>query len=362
MIWDMLEDKFYTIIFFGIGIFFFFGGFMSLRRKRVVENIPTSTVRGMAMGLVELIGKAKTISKSNAPFKGPLSGADCAYYRFTVERLVRYGRRSHWEAIAKGDSSFCHFWLIDDTGRVAVVPKGADMRIALGYEFTRWGMKALPPNLQAFMDNYHLKGHAGYTLAFKEWHIQEGSQVYVLGVAKKSGDFLNEHKKKLANRLSELKKDPKKMAEVDLNKDGQISPEEWDRAVGRIEQELLEETLVKITAARTACIQAKSVGESSKAEGELGKVLKTLFAVAENYPDLKANQNFMQLQKRVSYLESQIADRREFYNDSVNNYNIRIHQIPDMFVAGMIKMKERELFKVTEEDKRDVDINFNFPK
>lgn len=122
------------------------------------------------------------------------------------------------------------------------------------------------------------------------------------------------------------------------------------------------ETLEKITAARTSCIQAKSVGESSKAEGELSKVLKTLFAVAENYPDLKANQNFVQLQQRVSYLENQIADRREFYNDSANNYNIRIHQIPDMFVAQMLQMKTRELFKILEEERKDVDIEFNIPK
>ena len=122
------------------------------------------------------------------------------------------------------------------------------------------------------------------------------------------------------------------------------------------------ETLEKITAARTACIQAKTIPESSQAEGDLAKSLKTLFAVAENYPDLKANQNFTQLQQRVSYLESQIADRRELYNDSVNNYNIRINQIPDMFVAGMLNMQSKELFKVVEEDKSDVDIKFDIPK
>lgn len=122
------------------------------------------------------------------------------------------------------------------------------------------------------------------------------------------------------------------------------------------------ETLEKITASRTACVQAKNVGDASKAEGELSKALKTLFAVAENYPDLKANQNFMQLQQRVSHLESQIADRREFYNDSANNYNIRINQLPDMFVAQMLQMKPKEMFKITEEDRKDVDINFNYPK
>jgi LemA protein len=122
------------------------------------------------------------------------------------------------------------------------------------------------------------------------------------------------------------------------------------------------ETLEKITAARTACLSAKTVGEASQAEGELAKGLKTLFAVAENYPDLKANQNFLQLQNRISYLEGQIADRREFYNDSVNNYNIRINQIPDMFVANMLGMKAKELFKALEEERKDVDIKFDFPK
>ncbi|MFA5008623.1 MAG: LemA family protein [Candidatus Omnitrophota bacterium] len=122
------------------------------------------------------------------------------------------------------------------------------------------------------------------------------------------------------------------------------------------------ETLEKITALRAACLGAKSVGEASQAEGELAKGLKTLFAVAENYPDLKANQNFLQLQGRISYLEGQIADRREFYNDSVNTYNIRINQIPDMFVANMLNMKAKELFKAMEEEKKDVEIKFDFPK
>ena len=119
------------------------------------------------------------------------------------------------------------------------------------------------------------------------------------------------------------------------------------------------QTLEKITAARTACLNAKNVGELSQAEGELARSLKTLFAVAENYPELKANQNFVQLQQRVSYLENQLADRREFYNDSVNNYNIRINQIPDLFVAQMLRLVAKELFKIIEEEKQDVEIKFD---
>jgi len=119
------------------------------------------------------------------------------------------------------------------------------------------------------------------------------------------------------------------------------------------------ETLEKITAARTACIQAKSVGESSQAEGGLSRSLRSLFAVAENYPDLKANQNFTQLQQRVSYLESQIADRREFYNDSVNVFNTRIQEMPDALLAGPMNLHPRTMFQVAEEDKAPVKISFS---
>ena len=122
------------------------------------------------------------------------------------------------------------------------------------------------------------------------------------------------------------------------------------------------ETLEKITAARASCIQAQSVGETSQAEGNLSTSLKTLFALSENYPDLKANQSFAQLQSSIASLENQIADRREFYNDSVNIYNIRINQIPDLFVAGMLNMQPKDLFKVTEEDRQDVNIKMDLPK
>ncbi len=122
------------------------------------------------------------------------------------------------------------------------------------------------------------------------------------------------------------------------------------------------ETLEKITAARTACMSARNVADSAVAEANLSGLLRGLFAVAENYPDLKANQNFGQLQQRVSYLESQIADRREFYNDSVNTYNIRIAQIPDMFIANMLNMKAKDFFKISEEEKKDVEIKFDMPK
>jgi len=120
------------------------------------------------------------------------------------------------------------------------------------------------------------------------------------------------------------------------------------------EKTLLEE----ITKARTAIMSAKTMEETAKADNMISGALKTLFAVAENYPNLKANENFIQLQGRISGLENEIADRREFYNDSVNTFNIRIESFPDMYIAGHMKLVKREMFKVAEADKQDVKVEF----
>ncbi|MFC1722607.1 LemA family protein [Nanoarchaeota archaeon] len=119
------------------------------------------------------------------------------------------------------------------------------------------------------------------------------------------------------------------------------------------------EVLLGVTKARTAMMQAKSKPDKAKADNMLTGALKTLFAVSENYPKLQANENFMHLQERISGLENELADRREFYNDSVNTYNIRIHQIPAVFVARMLGYKEEEMFKVSEADKKDVEVKFD---
>ena len=114
----------------------------------------------------------------------------------------------------------------------------------------------------------------------------------------------------------------------------------------------------QLSAARGALAKAKSVGERAEAEGKLTQALGQFFAVMEAYPDLKANQGFLQLQSRISEVENQIADRREYYNDTVTTFNTRIQQIPDSFVAGWLSLQPAELFKVTEAEKQDVQIQF----
>lgn len=114
----------------------------------------------------------------------------------------------------------------------------------------------------------------------------------------------------------------------------------------------------KLSEARGALSAAKSVGERASAEGLLGKALGSFMAVAENYPDLKADQGFRALQQRISELENQIADRREFYNDVVTLFNTRIEQIPDSWVAQGMHLTPAELFKIAAADREDPVVSF----
>jgi LemA protein len=114
----------------------------------------------------------------------------------------------------------------------------------------------------------------------------------------------------------------------------------------------------KLSEARGALLRARSVGQRAEAENLLTKALGQFFAVAEAYPDLKANQGFLQLQSRISELESQIADRRELYNDTVAIFNTRLGQIPDKWVASWLSLTPAELFHAEEADREDVEIKF----
>jgi LemA protein len=118
------------------------------------------------------------------------------------------------------------------------------------------------------------------------------------------------------------------------------------------------QTLEAVALARTASIGAASIPQKAQADVRLTGALHTLFAVAERYPDLKANRNFLSLQKRISELEERIADRREFFNDDVNTYNTRIGQIPEVFLASFMNLKPRAMFRVSDEDRRQIEVKF----
>jgi len=120
-----------------------------------------------------------------------------------------------------------------------------------------------------------------------------------------------------------------------------------------------QQTLVAVTQARAASMNAASIGQKAQADLTMTVALRGLFAVAENYPQLKANENFLKLQNRISELEERIADRREFFNDDVNTYNTRIGQIPEVFVASYMSLKPRTLFQVAEDDRKLVEVKFS---
>ncbi|MBV2134368.1 LemA family protein [Pseudomonas sp. MAP12] len=118
-------------------------------------------------------------------------------------------------------------------------------------------------------------------------------------------------------------------------------------------------TLEAVIAARSAVASAREqgdVGALGRAESGLRAGLGQLFAVAENYPQLKANESFQHLQQRITGLENGIADRRELYNESVNLNNVRIEQFPDVLIARMFAFQAADLLQFSEAEKADVDL------
>jgi LemA protein len=120
------------------------------------------------------------------------------------------------------------------------------------------------------------------------------------------------------------------------------------------EREIFE----KIAEARSQAINAKGPAETAKANDMLSGTLKTLFAVAEAYPDLKANQNFLALQEELSGTENKISFARQFYNDTVMAYNTGIEVFPRSVIAGMFNFKEEQLYHVPETEKEAPKVSF----
>ena len=124
-----------------------------------------------------------------------------------------------------------------------------------------------------------------------------------------------------------------------------------------------KDTLERVIAARAAVFDATEVADVRRvgsAETSLRQGLGKLFAVAENYPELKADKTFKHLQDRITALENTIADRREFYNDSVNLNNVRVETFPDVTIARWFSFEQRDLLEFSEEIRKDVDVKALF--
>lgn len=118
------------------------------------------------------------------------------------------------------------------------------------------------------------------------------------------------------------------------------------------------ETFEQITRARSQAMGAQTVDEQAGAENMLTGALKTLFAVAENYPELKADRNFRQLQEELTNTESKIAFARQFYNDTVQKYNIRTQVFPSNLIAGLFGFTGKAYFNVEGAEREAVEVRF----
>jgi len=144
--------------------------------------------------------------------------------------------------------------------------------------------------------------------------------------------------------------------DVQLKRRTDLIPNLVESVKGYVKHE--KGVLTEVTKARTSLMKANTTAEKAQANNMLTDTLKSLFAVAEGYPDLKASNNFLSLQEELSDTENKIAYSRQFYNTSVLDYNTKIKTFPSMIFAGLFNFKSEEFFETEEGDKKPVKVNF----
>jgi LemA protein len=151
-------------------------------------------------------------------------------------------------------------------------------------------------------------------------------------------------------RLRNQVKNAWSQIDVQLKRRHDLIPNLMETVKGYMKHE--RETLENITIARSKAMKAESVGDKAKAEGELDGAMSKFFLVVENYPDLKANQNFLALQEELTSTENKISYARQAYNDQVLFYNNKIEVFPSNIIAGMFNFKQSEFFEIEDAGER----------
>ena len=174
---------FYAIIGFFVGVYFFFKGFKWLKQKKIIENIPTSKIRSIAMGLVEIFGEIIPTKKQT--ILSPFSNKKCVYYKYTIEEYRRTGKHSHWVTVKKEEQSV-PFYIKDETGKVLIDPNGAKVDIPKDFEYNSHLMKSPPMTVKNFLSqNNFSHSFLGFnkTMRYREYFIGPGEKLYVMGTA-----------------------------------------------------------------------------------------------------------------------------------------------------------------------------------
>ncbi|MCX7926919.1 MAG: E3 ubiquitin ligase family protein [Candidatus Omnitrophica bacterium] len=239
-----IDDIIGTAVIFIMGFIFFFYGFMQLRRKRLIEDMPTSTVRGLALGLVELQG----VARPSIILRSPITLTECCVYEYKVEQYCEHRKDDKWVTVAYGNSFKVPFYLEDKTGKVKICPEEAEMLWSDRLSYITGGFrKQIPDFLTTFLEKNGIKYRSWLgtkKFRFTERYFLEGEPIYVLGTAVPENEqSLEVDKQCLIQRLEELKSDPQWIKQIDTNQDGYISQEEWDKAVAQIESELLSSAI-----------------------------------------------------------------------------------------------------------------------
>lgn len=168
--------------------------------------------------------------------------------------------------------------------------------------------------------------------------------LYVMGVYNKLVTLKN----RVKNQWSQI--------EVLLKRRADLIPNVVETVKGYATHE--KETLDAVISARSKAVGAKTPEDEIKANGELSQALSRLLVVAEAYPDLKANTNFLELQRELKETEDKISYARQFYNDTASNFNIQIEVFPSNIVASMFNFKQQPLFEAEEKDKEVPQVKF----
>jgi len=144
--------------------------------------------------------------------------------------------------------------------------------------------------------------------------------------------------------------------DVQLKRRADLIPNLIETVKGYVKHE--KSAITAVTEARKALVSAKGIEKKVKADNQLESALKTIFAIAEGYPDLKANTNFLELQKELSSTEDKVAYSRQFYNDSILSYNDLCRTAPGVWFAKIYGKKPREYLQITEAEKKEIKVKF----
>ncbi len=153
-------------------------------------------------------------------------------------------------------------------------------------------------------------------------------------------------------RLRNQVKNAWSQIDVQLKRRHDLIPNLIETAKGYMKHE--RDTLDSVTKARTQAVEAKGVANQAKAEGELNNAISRFMLVVENYPDLKASQNFLSLQEELASTENKVGFSRQFYNDQVLAFNVKIESVPSNIIANMFGFKQAEFFEIEEPTEREV--------